>query len=122
MNAQQIFNKVATHLLNQNEISRDENTCMYRGPNGLKCAVGALIADKHYDPAFERGSVDDIRVLRALERSGVEINDFTTRVLDRLQAVHDCYEPKAWPERLIKTGEYYNLDTSIIAFLQGSPK
>ena len=41
---QAAFNKVARHLLRQNAKSTNKDgECLYRGPNGLRCAVGALI-------------------------------------------------------------------------------
>ena len=48
MNTQQIFDKVATHLLTQNARSAAEGSCLYRSPSGLKCAVGCLISDSVY--------------------------------------------------------------------------
>ena len=55
MEPQQIFNKVATHLLKQNKRSIDKGTdvCLYRGPNGTKCAVGVLIPDSLYLKTME---------------------------------------------------------------------
>lgn len=53
---QKIFDTVATHLFTQGERSYDRSdpeVCLYRGPNGLKCAVGVLIPDELYDPEME---------------------------------------------------------------------
>ena len=48
---QKLFDKTVIHLLTQMEqsISDDGDSCAYRGTNGLKCAIGALIDDKWYD-------------------------------------------------------------------------
>ena len=48
---QEVFNQVAKHMLAQGKRSAkpdDQNACLYRGPNGLKCAAGALIGDDEY--------------------------------------------------------------------------
>lgn len=31
--------------------------CLYRGPNGARCAVGVLIPDEKYDEAWDRSAV-----------------------------------------------------------------
>lgn len=56
MTKQKIFNKVVRALAGQGfqrSISNTDGTCLYRGPNGLKCAAGHLISDKDYNPDFE---------------------------------------------------------------------
>lgn len=46
---QQVFDQVAGHLLTQKEVLPSP-ACFYRGPNGLKCAAGCLIANDEYMP------------------------------------------------------------------------
>lgn len=51
MNHQEVFTKVATHLLKQGRraLFAEKNgfrSCAYRGDNGTKCAVGCLIKDE----------------------------------------------------------------------------
>jgi len=58
MTAQEIFDKVINHLLQQggpalNYNYDDDHKCRYRSNNGLKCAVGCLIPDDQYDPLME---------------------------------------------------------------------
>jgi len=58
MTAQEIFDKVINHLLQQggpalNYNYDDDPVCRYRSNNGLKCAVGCLIPDDQYDPIME---------------------------------------------------------------------
>lgn len=44
MTPQEIFDKAALGVLNQGKRSVDgSERCLYRGPNGLKCAVGHLV-------------------------------------------------------------------------------
>lgn len=70
------------------------DTCMYRGQEGLKCAVGHLIDDKFYDPSIEAKSATNKDIETAICRSQ-EINlsyddlDF----LNRLQRAHDIAMP-----------------------------
>jgi hypothetical protein len=91
---QEIFDKVARHLIAQGERSRDESngSCKYRmqKPDGrlLKCAVGILISDEDYDWTIE-GVVVSLLPAEILSK-------FTgpgqLALLDRLQTVHDsCF-------------------------------
>ena len=48
MNRQEVFDKVAIHLLTQNAKALNSGgLCVYKTPNGLRCAVGCLIPDGH---------------------------------------------------------------------------
>ena len=58
MTEQTAFNIVKNHLLTQMTKSMEENEfgdtqCLYRGPNGTKCAIGALITDEEYKEITE---------------------------------------------------------------------
>lgn len=55
MDKQEIFNKAIRALHAQPQKSYDEftGTCFYRGPEGIKCAIGHLIPDEEYNPKFE---------------------------------------------------------------------
>ena len=59
---QQVFDHVATHLLNQGRpsYSSEHHMCAYRGDGGLKCAAGCLIADDEYDIKMEVNSWEDL--------------------------------------------------------------
>lgn len=71
MNRQEVFDKVVNHLLTQNQKSIDESSqCMYRGINGLMCAVGCLIPDEFYNKDLELKAADSIMVKEALSKSG----------------------------------------------------
>jgi hypothetical protein len=59
MNKQKVFNKVTKHLLTQDEQSiGEDNTCLYRSPKGLKCAIGCLIKDKFYTKELESNPIE----------------------------------------------------------------
>jgi hypothetical protein len=113
-----VFNVVRTHLARQNRKSLEapdddgqhKRGCAYRGHDGCACAIGCLILDRFYDPAFEGVSLgefyDDydsglIRLIRrALAESGVPMRQSTIALLKLLQGVHDDYGPRQWPAKL----------------------
>ncbi len=62
MTAQEIFDKVINHLLQQGgpALNYDYNNdykCRYRADNGFKCAVGCLIPDDQYDSLMEERGI-----------------------------------------------------------------
>ncbi len=101
LSEQQIFDRVGIHLLKQKQKSMDGEQCVYRAPDGLRCAVGVLIADKHYDPAFEGEGVQAISMGdlgEALQKSGIATGHFP--LLVELQEVHDAHPPSRWRKLL----------------------
>lgn len=106
---------MATHLLTQNKISMGRSfkgvwRCTYRGENGLKCAVGCLIADEHYNADLEGSCVATGNVIDALEHSGVPTGPKTVELLTALQTIHDFVAPENWCEYLAKLAKSYNLE------------
>lgn len=99
---QEIFDRVATHLLAQRRKSVKFSTvngkkyryCQYRSPQGLSCAVGCLITDGAYSDYIENRPADDDDVIKLLNESGVFVND--TNLLSSLQALHDNTHPNGW--------------------------
>src|SRR5581483_1310933 len=80
--AQDIFNTVALHLFTQGRPSSCKGGyCYYRGPNGMKCAVGALIPDENYYAGMEGKSVSGITLPAHLNAH--------RPLLHELQAMHD---------------------------------
>ena len=100
MTKQEIFTKVARHLLAQNAKSSfcrgDLDLCRYRDPRGRKCAVGCLIADTAYRTDLENLGVFSRDVKEALLASGVDLDDYTLILLDELQGVHDKHNVSEW--------------------------
>jgi hypothetical protein len=92
---QQVFNTVVEGLAGQQwqqSVVADSGSgtvCAYRGLEGRKCAAGHLITDEHYDANFERTGVSDVRVWRALVKSGVP-NKLMPQVAE-LQGLHDGF-------------------------------
>lgn len=103
MNRQEVFNKVATHLLTQKRkaLNLDTGYCQYLCENGDKCAIGALIPDGHEAQrsgytvgySFFR-SYPDLMELWEVSKDGDV--DF----LFALQNIHDGSDVDYWPERL----------------------
>lgn len=97
MNRQEIFDKVARHLLTQNARSVRGPSCAYLGEGGLKCAVGCLIADEYYSPDLERRNALDGRVLSAVAASlGHPLDVDSQKLLHELQLTHDFSFPNTW--------------------------
>ncbi len=60
MTSQEIFDTSVTALLKQGRRSvKPSGYCMFRGPNGTKCAVGHLIPDDDYDPRMDQTLGED---------------------------------------------------------------
>lgn len=129
MNKQEVFEKVAKHLLKQNAKARaivhdtdpdaiynDIPGCAYRGDNGTKCAVGCLIPDELYKPDFENISVrwlghntnnDNEKSLReTLEL--LDLADFA--FLGDLQDIHDGKPVDQWRDSLVAFCVKHDLD------------
>ena len=117
---QDIFDHVARHLIEQGEKSQEEYCCMYRGPRGLKCAVGSLIRDGDYKPYFEdkvfredlpqKGS-PQWEILAAVENFVGRKLTIEDRVLiSDLQRLHDLQPPRYWPRELRQLAEIHGLE------------
>lgn len=110
MSAQELFEKVANHLLKQLKHSffdDDDCCCAYRGSEGRMCAAGILIPDDIYLKSFEYSRWDAL----------VEDNNFPEEhcnLITRLQNVHDTYGVFLWHEQLIKVAAEFNLDAKFL--------
>lgn len=96
MNKQEIFNKVRDHLLSQNARSAVYGRNLYRGPDGLMCAIGCLVEDSHYTPEMERYTPDGLHVMDALIKSGIPEEVIHSGLLYDLQLLHDTLDPEDW--------------------------
>lgn len=94
MNKQEVFDKVYDHFITQGNprsVEEGGKGCLYRGPDGARCAVGLLIPDDLYEPEMDvtgdvRGLLADFPQLgRVL---GVKSQD-DTDFLQALQSAHD---------------------------------
>ena len=102
---QQIFDKVAAHLLAQGARAYGVDGCVYRAADGKKCAVGCIIEDEHYSPDFEGVAIawvnstldvgGSAKLRAALGASGVCVDEQHKLLLD-LQRLHDNGDVDLW--------------------------
>lgn len=108
---QELFDRISKHLLNQNERSVKQtaygDSCCYRGDNGLKCAVGAIISDKKYSEKIEGRTVYTSSVIECLpvRYQGVGSISF----IGKLQRLHDMTPVSLWKESLKEIAAKHNL-------------
>ena len=110
MNRQAVFTQVRDHLLRQGErswgdtgsVTGASTGCLYRGPDGLKCAIGCLISDEHYSRRIEFKSPASSLIREAVGLSlGCKISHDDASFLIKLQWLHDDVDPKDWSSELI---------------------
>lgn len=114
MTLQEMFDKVAAHLLKQNRkaISADGRSCMYRAPNGDQCAAGCLIPDDKYSPEMEGKTVFSDRVRNAIGE--IALNSSGFHLLTDLQGIHDHCDPQSWPDRLEAAAHRFALNPAVL--------
>ena len=89
---QRMVDKGAEHMRQQGAVSmNDEGICAYRGAEGFKCFIGALIPDEHYTSSLEGCSVYSDSVLYSLKRSGykVDCKGFKYALEQAQEVLHD---------------------------------
>lgn len=133
MNRQEVFNKAVKGLAAQGfQSSRNEDkTCRYRGPEGLKCAVGHLIPDEvdctplEGSPVYFRALIDLLNTLgynvevgvAYLSAGGSVCYEHTpdVRFLFELQIAHDnAYNAESMKNNLMAFAQKYNLSTEVL--------
>jgi hypothetical protein len=104
-NRQEIFDKVAAHLLAQKQKSTDAfGMCSYRGDDELMCAAGCLIPDEEYSYKLEGKTW--INLVCSCHASG------TNEILvSALQNLHDDYDASSWLEQLYWLAIRHGLST-----------
>lgn len=116
MKKQEIFDKVATHLMKQFEVCMGPyGVCAYKADK-LRCAIGGLIPAAAYKKDFDGredssiGTVGNADIRRA---AGIRGADQTTLAIN-LQHVHDKYSPTEWREELTKVAAGLHLSTAAL--------
>lgn len=118
MTDQELFTKVATHLLTQGARSIGPTDCQYppgcqyRGAAERMCAAGCLIADEFYVPELEGFTVGDHTVRTALLRSGVISTQLD--LVEALQNTHDTHMPDVWADKLSKQAADRGLEMPVL--------
>lgn len=127
MDRNKVFNRIAEHLLNQGKPCTETGTdsCLYRGPNGMSCAIGCLIPDDKYDPQFENIGIQILRttsVLKPNEKKFSEVilgligdMDYDDiELLKQLQNAHDdaatnTHPKQYWGAMLLSIAKRFNV-------------
>ena len=117
---QEAFDRVVEHLYTQKKrslINDHAKDCCYRNPNGLKCAIGALIPDELYNPRMDTdGECGPSMSVSRLLREFPELEEHVPFDLAfQLQEAHDSLWTR---EDLASLAESRGLDPSI---LEGKP-
>lgn len=126
---QDAFDKVLAFMREQKIAAYDTelNTCRYRTPTGLKCAVGCLFPDSLYLYAMDLQTYDDITCLSGIAyilQNYPTLADWfancDTDLLMALQSIHDRYMPRiteegelpsmhTWERKMQEIAGQYNL-------------
>lgn len=103
MGAQEIFDKVARHLRDQNcqSLSSDGCRCLYRGYDGTKCAIGVLL-DDHEAAKLEGNGI-------AFNNAPFRLKQFCNGLLQALQLTHDGMPVAIWPQSIANIANTYSL-------------
>lgn len=117
MTAQEVFDTAVRGVIEQGVPSYDGVRCLYRGPNGTKCAAGHLIPDDLYTNYMDTGPLEP--VVRAIGLSE------HIKLIDALQIAHDSnflfdtdqFVPEFRREAIL-VAERYGLDPSVATTCQ----
>jgi hypothetical protein len=121
VNTQEMFDQAVLGVVGQGKRSVNAaGKCLYRGPNGLKCAVGFLIADKRYNAEYNGAGASSPEVINMIEASiGRELKNIEISVLESLQTMHDgCERPGHFIDDFIRgvtcVAKDYNLKMPVV--------
>lgn len=110
MTQQELFDRVATHLLTQKaKAIGADGRCRYRAPNGLTCAIGCLIPEEQYDPELEGCTVFNTRI-REVAGFQMALSDLAAD----LQRLHDYESPEHWCAELKEVAANHRLNTAAL--------
>ena len=117
MKKQEIFDKVATHLLKQG--ARSEVVfhgigilCRYRGAEGRTCAMGCLISDELYVKEMERMSVSQL--MSEFPEIKKLLGTHNLKLLGDLQFIHDIRNVSDWRAELEVLGRERHLSLKVL--------
>lgn len=114
MTNQEVFDTVVALLRKQGakSMSMDQKSkefaqCAYRGPNGMKCAVGCLIPDDMYDPKIEGCSANSGTIVFILNKLGID-----QQLASELQTIHDIKNVSNWEMEFMALADRHGLKFS----------
>ncbi len=121
---QATFNRVAKHLLLQRSKSEsdDGDSCLLRTADGRRCAAGALVPLRDYDPEMEGRSGVDAEATNALCTYLLH-KGHDLELVGSLQVLHDMTAVRGWATGLRKIARRHKLDNVVVGrFEHGSRK
>ena len=95
-----MFDRVVAHARAQRIKSTNplNGACVYRGPNGTKCFIGALIPDDKYEPRMDDENLSaSSRIIQ--EAVGMDDSYLQAFIASKLQVIHDMHDPSSWEEK-----------------------
>lgn len=98
LNRQEAFNKVYVGLLTQNckSISKG-GSCVYRGQDNTKCAVGFLIPDDKYEPSMD----EDATLWEVAKAAIPDYEESDYGFISHFRNIHDSDDPvSTWKTKL----------------------
>jgi len=112
MNNQEAFDKMVVHAFTQKSKALDAkgDVCMYRGEDGRKCFVGALIPDNEYDTSFEDQTIHAIQRDNPIDC----LDGISEGLLSGAQDIHDHHPTYNWYNQFQLLSCEYNLNPSIL--------
>lgn len=93
---QELFDIIVSHLRKQGKQALNEDgECVYRTPDGLKCAAGCLIPDELYQGRFEGTGVTNVADILQ-KHSALLAEELVDAIVLIMQRVHDSKVPELW--------------------------
>lgn len=89
----EVFEFIKNHLLTQERQSKLDGVCVYKSPQGLKCAAGCLIPDYKY-----RKSMEGNRYTTLVKK--YNIPPAHVKLVDEFQLLHDFAPVTSWRSRI----------------------
>lgn len=106
---QKLFNDAYLGLKAQGFARSHDGMCLYRGPNGTKCAIGHCIPDDDYRERFEGEGINTCDDLAHLMRS--LYGDVGLKFMINLQNAHDqAFTPEDMQKMLAAIAFEYELE------------
>ncbi len=107
---QEVFDFVVNALRKQGCKSEDSEGCLYRGPNGTKCAAGHLIPNEDYRRSFE-GKTSYYNDMGVQSAPAVYLHDagYNCDLVTALQGIHDTQRVEDWENSFKRAAKDYKL-------------
>jgi len=104
MTNQEAFDVMVRHLRKQGCKSLSASgRCVYRGPRGLRCAVGALIPDDEYCMNLEYWGASWV------QKKVPALEGISTDILEEMQMIHDSDDPMTWERYFAAAAKSFGL-------------